>query len=175
MSNSNTILAFARDTQYSATSYDGTVWSQTDAKQEKWKMLGGKEGKFIYGVVNDTNKLCLVDYAITDNVAWNAGVMPSPQLPCIVAVARNYATLVTSYDGVTFSNVNDPTPVFKVTCLAVSTSVASYVRTYANELFTVTAHAYAFGEAVFERAVTFRRTMLAVATSVASRIGPFVW
>lgn len=169
MPNVDTIIAVARDTSYSATTYDGTTWSQKDSGQDKWKDLGGSEGKFIYSVVNDTNRLCLVDYAIIDDVTWNAGVMPSVQLPCIVAVARNATTLYTSYDGATFNAVTTRPTTYQITCAANCTTIATYGKTFTMTLIAAVTSTASKG------AWTFNRTVAATSTSVASFLGIFVW
>lgn len=103
MPNSNSIFAIT-DGQVSASSYDGTTWSNnTQAPaNETWSFIAGSAGKFLYNRFNASAPYSRVVYSITDNATWVGGILPTTSMNNIVAVADGATRVYVSYDGSIF-------------------------------------------------------------------------
>lgn len=205
----NKIIAIAADTPISASCHDGVTWVQSDAVNYRWKTIHGSYAGFIYSVIDQYNPYVLEEYATTDvggeTGSWNAGILPTPQLDCIIAVADDADGVFISYDGESFAT---PQPYVDIdfqrqyggnkiyqTCSAQSVSNSQFWTNVNAQLFIMTCiaqsssivtgafsrvklivgNAGSFASATIDTASTFRREIKATVSSIASTIREFLW
>jgi len=172
MPNTSNIIAIAADTPYAAITYDKTIWNIVDTGTARWKSIGSGNGHFIYSQVDSSNKLCQVGYA-TDGTTWEASVLPSPSMPCFVAIAPDLDGVATSFDGLGFSM---PTPYFpqvkEIHCMATAKSKGYYKSQPVVRLILT---AFSSATVSLKKKITHTIERSALATSVVSFIKEFIW
>jgi hypothetical protein len=198
------IIAISRDTSVSAQTENGISWQQEDQQDYVWRGIAGSQGKYTYFTCDRYNPFATVNYTNNNYTTWVGGVLPAPQLSCIMAVARDAQNITVSYDGSSFMDVAPP--VFSNStvyggnkivqnCQATSTSFSQSFTAVNVKLFfvigTAVSHVYSWSQELkcrvvdlttisFTNAKTitnsiFSRTYSVVASSVSTFLGAFRW